>query len=89
MPSETSCLNEFKLTYLDDDEFVLQFPTIYINDRMIFVIPLGSDMYLETVGYYALYLSTPLVVYVIVNEIRRYNLMSAKLFCLFFFLLFK
>ncbi|WP_031540759.1 glycosyltransferase family 39 protein [Bacteroides sp. Ga6A2] len=55
---------------------------------MIFVIPLGSDMYLETVGYYALYLSTPLVVYVIVNEIRRYNLMSAKLFCLLFFLLF-
>ncbi len=55
---------------------------------MVFVIPLGSDMYLETVGYYALYLSTPLVVYVIVNEIRRYNLMSAKLFCLLFFLLF-
>lgn len=55
---------------------------------MIFVIPLGSDMYLETVGYYALYLSTPLVVYVIVNEIRRYNLMFAKLFCLLFFLLF-
>lgn len=34
MPSETSCLNEFKLTYLDDDEFVLQFPTLYINDKI-------------------------------------------------------
>ena len=34
MPSETSCLKEFKLTYLDDDEFVLQFPTFYINDRI-------------------------------------------------------
>ena len=29
MPSETSCLEDFKLTYLDDDEFVLQFPTVY------------------------------------------------------------
>ena len=29
MPSETSCLGEFKLTYLDDSEFVLQFPTFY------------------------------------------------------------
>ncbi|MBO4598819.1 MAG: hypothetical protein J5676_13265 [Bacteroidaceae bacterium] len=55
---------------------------------MLFVIPLGSDMYLETVGYYALYLSTPLVVYVIVNEIRRYSLMSAKSFFLLFLLLF-
>ena len=26
MPSETSCLNEFKLTYLDETEFVLRFP---------------------------------------------------------------
>ena len=34
MPSETSCLNEFKLTYLDSDEFVLQFPTVYINDKI-------------------------------------------------------
>ena len=34
MPSETACLNEFKLTYLDDDEFVLQFPTIYIYDKI-------------------------------------------------------
>ena len=29
MPSETSCLDQFKLTYLDENEFVLQFPTIY------------------------------------------------------------
>ena len=34
MPSETSCLSEFKLTYLDDNEFVLQFPTFYINDKI-------------------------------------------------------
>ena len=34
MPSETSCLGEFKLTYLDSNEFVLQFPTVYINDRI-------------------------------------------------------
>ena len=34
MPSETACLNEFKLTYLDDDEFVIQFPTVYINDKI-------------------------------------------------------
>ena len=31
MPSETSCLNEFKLTYLDDFEFILQFPSVYSN----------------------------------------------------------
>lgn len=29
MPGETSCLDEFKLTYLDDNEFVLQYPSIY------------------------------------------------------------
>ena len=29
MPSETSCLNNFKLLLLDDDELILQFPTIY------------------------------------------------------------
>ena len=29
MPGETSCLNEFKLTYLNDSEFILQFPTVY------------------------------------------------------------
>lgn len=34
MPSETSCLGEFKLTYLSNDNFVLQFPTIYINDKI-------------------------------------------------------
>ena len=26
MPSETSCLDEFKLTYLEDNQFVLQYP---------------------------------------------------------------
>ncbi len=31
MPSETSCLDKFKLTFLDDNEFVLQFPTVYEN----------------------------------------------------------
>ena len=34
MPTETSCLSEFKLTYLNNYEFVLQFPTIYINDKI-------------------------------------------------------
>lgn len=34
MPAETSVLDEFKLTYLDDDEFILQYPTVYINDRI-------------------------------------------------------
>ncbi len=29
MPSETSCLNEFKLTYLNEDGFILRFPTTY------------------------------------------------------------
>ncbi len=29
MPSETSCLNEFKLTYLNEDGFVLRFPSSY------------------------------------------------------------
>ena len=29
MPSETSCLDEFKLTYLDDNEFVIQYPNVY------------------------------------------------------------
>ena len=29
VPGETSCLDVFKLTYLDDNEFVLQFPTEY------------------------------------------------------------
>lgn len=29
MPSETSCLNNFKLLLLDDNEIILQFPTIY------------------------------------------------------------
>ncbi len=29
MPCETSCLDEFKLTYLNDKEFILQFPIIY------------------------------------------------------------
>ena len=34
MPSETSCLSEFKLHYLDDDEFVIQYPTIYIHNQI-------------------------------------------------------
>ena len=29
VPSETSCLDEFKLTYLDDNEFILQYPNVY------------------------------------------------------------
>ena len=29
MPSETSCLDEFKLTYLDENEFVLQYPDTF------------------------------------------------------------
>ena len=29
MPSETSCLSEFKLTYLNEEGFILRFPTIY------------------------------------------------------------
>jgi len=33
VPSETSCLDEFKLTYLDDNEFVLQYPGPY-NEKM-------------------------------------------------------
>ena len=31
MPSETSCLNEFKLSYLNEEGFILRFPTIYSN----------------------------------------------------------
>ena len=34
MPSETSCLNEFELEYLNNSEFVLKFPTIYIHDKI-------------------------------------------------------
>ena len=29
MPCETACLDEFKLTYLEDDQFVLQYPDIF------------------------------------------------------------
>ena len=29
MPSETSCLDEFKLTYLNEEGFILRYPTIY------------------------------------------------------------
>ena len=29
MPSETSCLNEFKLAYLNEEGFILRYPTIY------------------------------------------------------------
>ena len=31
MPSETSCLNEFKLSYLNEEGFILRYPTIYSN----------------------------------------------------------
>lgn len=34
MPSETSCLNEFKLTYLDDDEFVMSMPNLYSDNTI-------------------------------------------------------
>lgn len=34
VPCETSCLSEFKLTYIDENEFALQFPTYYINDKI-------------------------------------------------------
>ena len=34
MPSETSCLNEFKLTYLNEDGFVLRFPTVYTEGEI-------------------------------------------------------
>lgn len=31
MPSETSCLNEFKLTYLNEEGLILRYPTLYTN----------------------------------------------------------
>ena len=34
MPSETSALNEFKLTYLNEDGFILRFPTVYSNGEI-------------------------------------------------------
>ena len=34
MPSETSSLNEFKLTYLNEDGFILRYPTIYNNGEI-------------------------------------------------------
>ena len=34
MPAETSCLKEFALTYLDDNQFMLGFPTIYEPDTI-------------------------------------------------------
>lgn len=34
MPSETSCLNEFKLTYLSEEGFILRFPTIYSHGEI-------------------------------------------------------
>lgn len=33
VPSETSCLEEFKLTFLDENEFILQYPGPY-NEKM-------------------------------------------------------
>jgi len=32
MPAETSCLKEFKLTYLSEEGFILRFPTLYSNE---------------------------------------------------------
>ena len=37
MPSETSCLDEFKLTYLNENEFILQFPTVFQNKIVDYV----------------------------------------------------
>ena len=34
MPPSTSCLKDFKLTYLNDFGFVLQFPTIYLGNTI-------------------------------------------------------
>lgn len=34
MPSETSCLNEFELEYLNNQEFILRYPTIYIHKEI-------------------------------------------------------
>ena len=34
MPSETSCLNEFKLSYLSEEGFILRYPTIYNNSEI-------------------------------------------------------
>ena len=34
MPSETSCLNEFDLEYLNSNEFILRFTTIYIHKKI-------------------------------------------------------
>ncbi len=34
LPSETSVLNEFDLTYIDDNEFALNFPTVYASDKI-------------------------------------------------------
>ena len=34
MPPSTGCLKDFKLTYLNDNGFVLQFPTVYSNNQI-------------------------------------------------------
>ena len=34
MPPSTGCLKDFKLTYLNDNGFVLQFPTIYSSNQI-------------------------------------------------------
>ncbi|MBQ8892448.1 MAG: nucleoside kinase [Bacilli bacterium] len=34
MPSDTSCLNEFRLTYLNEDGLILRFPTVYSNGEI-------------------------------------------------------
>ena len=35
MPSETSCLNEFSLTYLNENEFVLSYPNLYTDNSIV------------------------------------------------------
>lgn len=34
MPHNTSVLSHFELTYLNEDGFILRFPTIYVNDKI-------------------------------------------------------
>lgn len=34
MPSETSCLNEFEMDYLNSNEFILKYPTIYLHKEI-------------------------------------------------------
>lgn len=34
MPSETACLNEFKLAYLNEEGFILRYPTLYSHNEI-------------------------------------------------------